>query len=267
MDPITPPQPATGTTGWGEEVNEFFAAIAEAIPQAEAEASDHADAAVAGEAAARASADSALAAAIAAIPGPPDISGKADKTYVDAQDATKASRVLRDTLAVILATPPEDGARAWATDMDQLLIADGAAWWELSAYLAKRLPAPSMGSEQESNRQGYAPDYVTDKVLANCAVGSNAILRDGAVRFNPDTGELQLYRGGTWAPLVSNFRFKETAQAFYALEQKPVGFTSWIEVFTGNGEDLGLNGMPLIQGYRAAMGAFPAQPMIAGGSF
>ena len=148
-----------------------------------------------------------------------------------------------------------------------VLIADGAAWWELSAYLAKHLPAPSMGSEQQSNRQGYAPDYVSDKVLANCAFGSNAILRDGAMRFNPDTGELQLYRGGAWAPLVSNFRFKETAQAFYALEQKPVGFTSWIEVFTGNGEALGLNGMPLIQGYRAAMGAFPAQPMIAGGSF
>jgi len=49
------------------------------------------------------------------------------------------------------------------------------------------------------------------------------------------------------------------------LQHKPAD-DMWISAYSGNSEDVGLNGKPLIQGYVASLGAYPPDPVIDGGA-
>jgi hypothetical protein len=40
-----------------------------------------------------------------------------------------------------------------------------------------------------------------------------------------------------------------------------------INIFSGNSVMLGLNGRPIIQGYRVSLGCFPPPQIISGGTF
>jgi hypothetical protein len=41
----------------------------------------------------------------------------------------------------------------------------------------------------------------------------------------------------------------------------------WIEVNSGNSDNLGLNGLPIVQNYKVSMGAYPIPLEIDGGTF
>jgi hypothetical protein len=173
-----------------------------------------------------------------------------------------------DTEANILATTATLGSLAWASDLGQLMIGDGTNWWLFSSYLNKDLSAPDMGILQNSNRQGYGSTYVTDKWLVNCRIGYGTITpAEGALRQNPLTHVLQIYQNSSWQTIVANFQFQEEAAYDYALECKPVGLTKWIRLYSGNSTDLGMNGLPIVQGYKVSMGAYPPIPNIDGGTF
>lgn len=122
-----------------------------------------------------------------------------------------------------------------------------------------------MGIEQANDNRGYGDDYVTDKLLAYCKIGGYASEEEGSVRNN--AGTFQIYLNGAWEDVVTNFRFREDVNGNYELEHKPVGFDMWLEVASGNSDELGLNGLPLVQNYSISMGAYPAQLQIDGGTF
>lgn len=175
----------------------------------------------------------------------------------------------QDTEKNILALTPTLGLIAWATDLGQLMVANGTNWYVDSSYLTKNLQNPDVGGIQGSNRIGYGQTYVTDKTISNSALGDNANTTGGGVRYNP-TGNggspsIQAYLAGAWRNFVSNLNEVEVNAV---LEQAPpVGYTQTIQVFSGNSTLLGLNGLPIIQGYVACVGAYPGQPQVNGGTF
>ena len=126
---------------------------------------------------------------------------------------------------------------------------------------------PDMGSATDSNFAGYYSDVVTDKRLSNVLIGSNARTEEGAVRTTT-AGLFQIYLVGQWNDVVVNFVLRENGTYGYTFEHQPVAGGYYIEVMSGNStNDAGLNGLPIVQGYSVSMGAYPASPIIDGGSF
>ena len=124
---------------------------------------------------------------------------------------------------------------------------------------------PDIGQVQTSDARGYGLDYVSEKTLAYVRLSSAAFDEEGAVRIKDNV--FQTYMDGTWQDVVTNFRFREDENGEYELEHKPVGFEWWIEVNSGNSDNLGLNGLPIVQNYKVSMGAYPVPLEIDGGTF
>lgn len=124
---------------------------------------------------------------------------------------------------------------------------------------------PDMGSLQNSPKSGITSDYIVDKRIAHSTIGSNDNTIQGGIRTY--LGSLQVYLSGAWATVVTGFIFVESTTAGYALEHKPVGFTNYIIIMNGNSEVLGLNGLPITQGYKTSMGAYTPPQTIDGGVF
>jgi hypothetical protein len=119
-----------------------------------------------------------------------------------------------------------------------------------------------IGLEIESNIQGYGLDYITDKALSNCLILYNARTETGGIRVDvendPDTFEI--YLRGVWNTIIydltvddGDFRHAPVSEEIY--------------VWRGNSVMVGLNGVPTVQEYTASMGAYPADPIIDGGTF
>jgi len=170
-----------------------------------------------------------------------------------------------DTRANLLASTPAQATAALASDTLEPMLWDGAAWYVAPLELIEQANAVDMGLQPpmvQNDRSGYSATYITDKTIYNSAIGGNANEDEGSVRTS--SGVLQAYLNGTWADVVTGFRFREDSAGYYELEHKPVGFTWWLEVMSGNSDDLGLNGLPLVQQYRVSMGAYPVHEQIQG---
>lgn len=122
-----------------------------------------------------------------------------------------------------------------------------------------------IGAIQTSDARGYGRDYIGEKTLAYCRIGASAFDEEGAVRIK--NGVFQTYIDGAWQDVVTNFRFREDGNGQYELEHKPVGFSWWIEVNSGNSDIKGLNGLPIVQNYAVSMGAYPVPLELDGGTF
>lgn len=170
-----------------------------------------------------------------------------------------------DTLKNILASTPTDGLLKYASDTDWLLRANGSNWYIVESFSSLKLQTPDMGAEMATtDRQGYGKNYVTDKLLANCQIGSNARVVEGGFRYNATTLSLEAYLNGAWRTIGIGL-FQEPAIDDYALEHKPLSL--WIKVFSGNSVQTAINGLPFIIGYKVSMGAYPPTPIIDGGVF
>jgi hypothetical protein len=182
---------------------------------------------------------------------------------------------IQDTLKNVLNNTPVSGMRAWATDFNVLLVANGTNWSVASGYLTQLVQNPDMGFVSFSDRIGYGRDYVTDKLLANCAVGANANTTVGGLRFNSAINELQVYFNGQWNTLAPIELRDNPANTFYPaniiaehLPNQGVGFVTWIDITSGNSDEVfGLNGLPVVMNNKASMGAYPFPNNINGGSF
>ena len=174
---------------------------------------------------------------------------------------------LEDTQANILASTPTVDVIARATDTEEVFLWDASKtqWYQFSNYFDERGTSPDIGLLQDSNRRGYGGDYVVDKTLNNVRFGGTSQELEGAPRVN--AGVFQIYLNGTWQDIVTNFRFREDPTGGYELEHKPIGFTKWIEVRSGNSNDLDPNGRPLIQSYKTSMGAYQVPTIMNGGTF
>lgn len=191
-----------------------------------------------------------------------------DTTGAISVDETELTIFSFDTEANIVASTPTINLVKISTDTKRIFVGNGTNWLVGSGYFATDLGVPDIGAIQSSNRSGYGQEYISDKRISNSSIGSNAETVDGGVRFN-ETGlegepSLQTYYGSAWNNIVAGFNFKEVDAV---LEHTPIGYVLRIAVFSGNSDLLGLNGLPIVQGYKVSMGAYPVPAQINGGTF
>jgi len=175
-----------------------------------------------------------------------------------------------DTRENILATTPQQGALAYATDVQRLLTYDGG-WQESSALMIPRSGAVDIGVEQASNLAGYGVDYITDKRLSNVSIGSNADTELGGVRvvFSESLGRnlTQVYLDGAWQTVLTGVNI-QTDAAERVPDIEFTDFSPWVlSLITGNSDATDINGVPVIQNMKIDMGAYSAPLVIDGGSF
>ena len=177
----------------------------------------------------------------------------------------------QDTLRNILVNvTPVTGQLAWATDYNVLLMAYGSVWYIDSSYQTLKPSNPDVGMFTYNNRLGVTSSYITDKELDNCQLGGNSNATAGGLRYNA-TGvggtspAIQAYFSGKWNNIIAGINLVEAGGI---LEQSPpVGYTQTYQVFSGNSTLLGLNGIPVVQGYVASLGAYPPLADVVGGAF
>jgi len=185
-------------------------------------------------------------------------------------NGTDGTSVTVDTRQNILATTPQQGALAYATDVQRLLTYDGG-WQESSALMIPRSGPVDMGVEQASNLAGYGVDYITDKRLSNVSIGSNADTELGGVRvvFSESLGRnlTQVYLDGVWQTVLTGVNIQtDSAEAVPDIEF--TDFSPWVlSLITGNSDAKDANGVPIVQNMKIDMGAYSAPLVIDGGSF
>lgn len=170
-----------------------------------------------------------------------------------------------DTRANLLASTPAQTTAAFASDTLEPMLWSGSAWYVAPLELIAQANAVDRGLQPPmvaNDRAGYTAAYITDKTICNSAIGGNANTAEGSIRVS--SGEMQVYLTGEWKTAVTGFRFREDSAGYYELEHKPVGFTWWLEVMSGNSDGLGLNGLPLAQQYQVSMGAYPVHQQVVG---
>ena len=127
------------------------------------------------------------------------------------------------------------------------------------------LDITDIGAKQDNDLRGYGDNYISNKTIAYSRISSAAFDEEGAIRIKDNV--FQTYIGGAWQDVVTNFRFREDENGNFELEHKPIGFTGWIEVNSGNSDLPGLNGLPITQNYATSMGAYPVPLTLDGGTF
>lgn len=180
------------------------------------------------------------------------------------QAAPDAFSITYDTEANIIASTPTASLVAVSTDTKRIFVGNGTNWLVGSGYFATDAGVTDVGFQRSSNRSGYGQEYVSDKLLANCYVGSNNDARSGAIKVDLSTNLMYVYLSSSWQPIVSNLTLYETTGV---LRHNPIGYTTHINAHSGNSTEVGLNGVPLVQGYVVSIGAYPVVPTIDGGSF
>lgn len=167
-----------------------------------------------------------------------------------------------DTKANILATTPENGQVAYATDVERFYVYDGSDWQESAVHFSVRSDKKNMGYEQDESGKGYGDDYITDKNLHNIALRGNNRTVVGALRIDvtqdPDTFEI--YLSDDWQTILYDLTVENDE-----FEHTPLSET--IDVWSGNSNLVGLSGLPIVQEYKVSMGAYPVPRTISGGTF
>jgi len=180
--------------------------------------------------------------------------------------AADAFEPVVDTRANVLASTPANATIALCSDTLEFALWNGAAWYFAPLELTAQVNAIDMGLTTDlvaNDRAGYSADYITDKSIYNSRILGSEVTKEGSIRTSSSV--LQVYLSGVWKDIVTGFRFREDPNSgYYELEHKPIGFTQWIELMSGNSDDLGLNGLPMTQGYATSMGAFPVHQQIVG---
>jgi len=173
--------------------------------------------------------------------------------------------LVSETRANILASSPALRTVALSTDTLEMFVWNGSAWYVAPLELIEQGNTADMGllhPTVANDRAGYSAEYITDKTIYNSAIGGNDNTDEGGIRVSDST--YQAYLNGVWNDIVLGFRFREDDNGAYELEHRPIGFDWWIEVMSGNSDELGLNGLPLAQQYSVSMGAYPAHQQIVG---
>ncbi len=182
-----------------------------------------------------------------------------------------AYRVIVETKAGILAQSPSAGKLAYATDTLEFYLYDGTNWKVMPLELETETATPDMGAYNQeglgvSDKAGYYDTDITDKKLHNVTLLENANATEGSIRTTT-SGVFQVYLNGVWNNVVINFVLREDSSGAYELEHAPVGFTYYYEVMSGNSDNLGLDGYPIIQQYTANMGCYGPTLELSGGTF
>lgn len=184
------------------------------------------------------------------------LSGKFD--YYNSSSAS----VTYATKATILASTATQNKLAFATDEYKLYLGDGTDWREVDLPL--RVSGDSYGAEQESGLNGFHPDYITKKLIANCYLGDNADTIEGGLRLYGTN--IQAYLDGAWASVVTGFVFREDSTGGEELEHDPNVSGYYYGVATGNSDQIASNGFPFTQQYSTPLGANGVRHKVGGGA-
>ncbi len=124
-------------------------------------------------------------------------------------------------------------------------------------------PAKDQGYEQDSSKDGITADYISDKTLHNVALkGHPATKQVGSIWFDTTVTPAVFY---AYLNGVNNTIKYDFTTASSELEHTPLSYL--IDVWSGNSNQLGNNGLPLVQEYLPSMGANPVPILIDGGDF
>ncbi len=167
-----------------------------------------------------------------------------------------------DTFDNIFTLSPDAPLTAFATDRNRKMFWDGSQWW--MAAFEDGAAGIDMGSETDHNDYGLGRDYLTRKRIHNSVIGWNDREEDGAASV--DNSEFRVWLDGALRTFNSNFRIVER-DGQVMLQQQPLGYETWLSCWTGDSEELGLNGVPMIREGWADMGAYPSRLIISGGEF
>lgn len=182
-----------------------------------------------------------------------------------------ASSPTIDTRVNVLASSPSSPTVAFCTDTLEFALWTGSAWYFAPLEMDTDTSTPDMGAYNSdglgvSDRQGYYSNVITDKVLHHMVIGHSDRTESGSFRVS--SGELQVYLSSAWNTIVTGFRFQQDSTSQVGeLEYRPSGYSNYYGAMNGNGNDLGYNGLPLVQQYVASMGAYAAKIVVDGGVF
>jgi len=124
-----------------------------------------------------------------------------------------------------------------------------------------------IGYEQGSNTIGYYETKITDKDLFHVVLGRNDRTVGGGIRsvVDDELGRvLQVYdeSDSRWKNALLDVRAQTDENN--ELEYKPTDSSLWLNVHSGDSDETGLNGVPVVQSYQASMGAYPAPEALRG---
>jgi len=181
------------------------------------------------------------------------------------------AKLIVDTKVNILAKTPAAGRMAYATDTLEFYLYDGTNWKVMPLELETETSTPDMGAYNAdglgvSDKAGYYKEAITDKDITNSRILSSDRAEEGSIRTTT-AGVFQVYLNSTWNNVVINFVLREDSSGVYELEHAPVGFDWYYEVMSGNSDNLGLDGRPIIQQYTSNMGAYQNDLVLDGGDF
>lgn len=162
----------------------------------------------------------------------------------------------------LLAVVPSGPTVGYATDVEEFFIFDGTYWNVGALRLARESVNPDLGYSQRSGERGFGDYYITDKTLSNMVLGSNAREENGAIKINKDVtpNTFEVYLRGQWNTIIYDFTTE-----YGDLRHTPLN--EQIKVWRGDSVKVGLSGNPIIQEYKASMGAYPPKKIISGGTF
>lgn len=179
--------------------------------------------------------------------------------------------IIVNTKANILATAGTAGQVAYASDTYEFYLYTGSSWYKVPFTLVSESANPDMGRVQDSSKIGYGTDYISDKLLATVDVGNASSTTNASSTRMPiraSGGYLQVYANSQWNNVVVGFTLREDSSYGYTFEHLPSGFSNYIEIMSGNSlSDLGMNGLPIVQGYKTSMGVYPYNQTVQGRSF
>jgi hypothetical protein len=146
-----------------------------------------------------------------------------------------------------------------------LVAPDGRKFFSPFNFVVISGSGADIGITQDSSPIGYGLDYVADKILSQCQIGSSDRTGvDGLIRFQDNA--FQIWQNNAWSDVVIALRMREDDNGRYELEHKPIGFNNWYEIANGNSNELGFNGLPLTQQYVTSMGTYPVKIHVDGGT-
>lgn len=186
---------------------------------------------------------------------------------------TNDKKAIVETKSNILSLNPVLGTMAYATDTNEFYIGNSSSWKKVPFALVTQSASPDIGAIQTSSIIGINPPSTTtagdgsisDYTFSNGKIGGQGLAENGGIRFNATTGYMQIYSNSTWNNVVIGFTFQELAGYGYCLTHLPSGFTYPLEVMSGNSiTNLGMNGLPITQGYITDMGAYPTYQSVGG---
>ena len=162
----------------------------------------------------------------------------------------------------ILESTPSNPLVGLSSDTQEMFFWDGSGWHVASIALSNETSAPDQGWTQDNDKRGYGEDYIDGKKATTFGVGQfvgNPY--NGAFKLDQSTNpmSLQIYARGKW-----NKIFYDLQMINGDLEHIPITYT--IDVRSGNSNEVGLNGLPIVREYEVDQGAYPSRVIIDGGT-